>query len=141
MSIAYGTKDEVKDLPPCSEEPDYSLNLKYLLEQMWKMCRQKVKQVLLLCHLLPNFSLPLTAHCSLLSAQCSLLSAHCSLLSALHRALHTELYFALHSLSGCLGRVLVKQNADPSVSYCTLLTGTPITLAIAHLKMTATYMR
>ena len=82
-----------------------------------------------------------TAHCSLLSAQCSLLSAHCSLLSALHRALHTELYFALHSLSGCLGRVLVKQNADPSVSYCTLLTGTPITLAIAHLKMTATYMR
>ena len=101
---------------------------------MWKMCRQKVKQVLLLCHLLPNFSLPLTALCSLFTALCSLLTA-------LHRALHTELYFALHSLSGCLGRVLVKQNADPSVSSCTLLTGTHITLAIAHLKMTATCMR
>ena len=115
---------------------------------MWKMCRQKVKQVLLLCHLLPNFSLPLTAHCSLftvhcplLTALCSVLTALCSLLTALHRALHTELYFALHSLSGCLGRVLVKQNADPSVSSCTLLTGTQITLAIAHLKMTATCMR
>ena len=77
----------------------------------------------------------------LTAAHCSLLTVHCSLLSALHRALHTELYFALHSLSGCLGRVLVKQNADPSVSSCTLLTGTPITLAIAHLKMTATCMR
>ena len=78
---------------------------------------------------------------TLSSAPKLLTAAHCSLLSALHRALHTELYFALHSLSGCLGRVLVKQNADPSVSSCTLLTGTHITLAIAHLKMTATCMR
>ena len=51
---------------------------------MWKMCRQKVKQVLLLCHLLPNFSLPLTALCSLFTALCSL-----------HSTVHSTLNFIL----------------------------------------------